>query len=190
MVFQLSAVRFSLDTGRRKMKDTFGARLRALREAKALTLPQLSKRSRLGVATLFRYERMAAPGAVAYDALVRLSDALEVDARYLTGEDRSLVALEASEVAARESLKRFLERMPAAGRLRHGFCRIQDDPAAPRSVRQWDNFARLLGQVIGQNDPKPRVESARGRQREKKVVVQALHSRRTENTEPDARGGR
>jgi transcriptional regulator with XRE-family HTH domain len=160
------------------MNAAFGKRLQAIREAKALTLPQLSKRSQLGVGTLFRYQKMADPKAVTYDALVRIANGLEVDVRYLTGEDQLLVSLEPSQVAARESLKRFLEQTAVSYRLRRGFIRIQDDPAAPRSVRQWEDFWRLLQQFTGQSGPKKSIE-APSQRNEKKPVLRVLPSMTT-----------
>jgi transcriptional regulator with XRE-family HTH domain len=160
------------------MKATFGERLQAIREAKALTLPELSRRSKLGVGTLFRYQKLAHPGAVTYDALVRLANGLEVDMRYLTGEDPLLLPLDPSQVAARESLKRFLEQVAVSYRLRRGFIRIQDDPAAPRSIQQWKNFWRLLQQFTGQSGPKKSTQAANQRNG-RKPVLRVLPSRTT-----------
>lgn len=154
MIFQLPNVIFHrILFASSEMKTTFGERLQAIREAKGLTLPELSKRSHLGLATLFRYQQLADPGAIAYDALVRLTGALEVDVRYLTGEDQVLAALEAPQVASRESLKRFLEKVVASPRLHRGLIRIQDDPAAPKSIQQWGDFWRLLQRFTGRSGP-------------------------------------
>jgi|SRR5208282_2753852 len=160
------------------MNATFGERLQSIREAKALTLQELSERSHLGVGTLFRYQKMADPGAITYDALVRIADSLEVDVRYLTGEDQFLVPLEPFRVAARESLKRFLGQTTVSYRLRRGFIRIQDDPAAPRSVRQWEDFWRLLRQFTGQSGPKKPIQ-APSQRNEKKPFLRVLPSRTT-----------
>lgn len=152
------------------MDVTFGRRLEDIREAKALTLPELSKRSQLGLATLCRYQKMASPGRIAYEALVRLANALEVDVGYLTGEDQVLVRLEPFQVAARESLKRFLELKALPRRLRAGLTRIQDDPAAPRSTQQWEDFWRLLRQATGRSRPKQRVETTSQRSEQKSAL--------------------
>lgn len=132
----------------------FGQRLQAIREEKHLTLPELSKRSRLGVATLFRYQQMADPGTIAYDALGRLATALEVDVRYLTGENQELCSLDAPQVAARESLRRFLDASTISPRLQRGLMRIQDDPAAPKTISEWHDFWRLIQRFGGRNDPR------------------------------------
>lgn len=136
------------------MASRYGDRILALREAKALTLQELAKRSQLGVGTLCRYEKMSDPGSLAYESISRLADALEVDVRYLTGEDDALLSLEPSQAAARESLKRFLQRNLLSPRLRRCFTRVQDDPAAPKSVRAWEDLWRLLQQFIGRSGPK------------------------------------
>jgi transcriptional regulator with XRE-family HTH domain len=163
----------------------FGQRLRAIREEKDLTLPELSKLARLGVATLFRYQQMADPGAIAYDALGRLATALEVDVRCLTGENQELCALEPCKVASRESLRRFLDASAISPRLQRGLMRIQDDPAAPKTVSQWEDFWRLIQRFGGRSDP--RQEVAPSSPDNAKPTLRALPSPASANK---SRGGR
>ncbi len=137
----------------------FGQRLHAIREAKRLTLPELSKRSHLGVATLFRYQQMENAGTVTYDALARLASALEVDVRYLTGENQELSVLEPAAVASRESLRRFIEVASISPRDQRGLMRIQDDPAAPKTTSDWQNFWRLV-QCFRGKEPHRRGDTA------------------------------
>jgi transcriptional regulator with XRE-family HTH domain len=130
----------------------FGQRLQAIRDAKGLTLPELSKRSLLGVATLFRYQQLENAGTIAYDALVRLASALEVDVRYLIGENQELSVLDPAAVASRESLRRFIDAASISPRQQRGLMRIQDDPAAPKTISGWKNFWRLV-QCFRGKDP-------------------------------------
>jgi transcriptional regulator with XRE-family HTH domain len=141
------------------MASGFGDRISGLRKAKKLTLQELADRSQLGVGTLSRYEKMPNPEVLAYRSISRLADALEVDVRYLTGEDEALLTLEPSQAAARESLKRFLLENSISPKLRRCFTRVQDDPAAPKSVRAWEDLWRLLQQFIGRSGPKKSTEN-------------------------------
>ena len=160
----------------------FGQRVRALRKAKQMTLPELSKRAKIGLGTLSRYERQRATGRIAHTYLQRLADALEVDLAFLTDDVLGSAGASATDVAAREALKRFLathDDLPK--RTLRGLQRVQDDRAAPKTIDRWVDFWRLVQILSGKDSPLKAMGPTARLSRTKKPILRMIPGGSTES---------
>jgi transcriptional regulator with XRE-family HTH domain len=113
-------------------------RLRMTREARALTLEELGRKTGLNLGTISRLERE--PRDPRASSLVRLAEALEVSVPFLLGtEDHDLdfpVALR------RQALRRFLSIIAYDDQQRVHFEELCFFDSAPNSIRGWQDLTQ------------------------------------------------
>lgn len=124
-----------------------GARVKAVRSAKALTQDDVAKRLDVTQPTIVMYERAA---DLKHSIILQLAEALEVHHNYLTGTDAALEPLGHERVVRRESQRVFLATStdlspeePAQ------FRRIHDHPAAPTTVSGWRELRDMIREFLG-----------------------------------------
>ena len=131
----------------------FSTRLKGLRKAKRWSQADLVAVSGLSAPTISRYERISGDPAINWKNIQNLADALDVDERYLVGRRPDLDHLSFEAIAAQESLRRFLEVSSLRQREAVKYQRLVKDPAAPKSLQTWKDFAVLLKLFLGRNLP-------------------------------------
>jgi transcriptional regulator with XRE-family HTH domain len=148
-----------------------GQRMRAVRDAKGLTLQYVA--SRLGdVAhtTVHDHERSADPK---HSTVLRIAEILEVAPAFLRGEDSTLETLGIERVVRRESLRVYCETHKVEASERTKLSRLQDFAAAPRAVDAWRVLHALIGVYSGRSPDAALLPSAprstAGTERSKRV---------------------
>jgi transcriptional regulator with XRE-family HTH domain len=124
-----------------------GERVRAVREAKGLTQSYVADRLGVVQTTIGMYEKSA---DLKHSVIKKLANALEVEHRYLTGEDPTLEPLGVARVVRHESQRIFLASISGlADADREGYSRIKNHRAAPKTVQEWTEFREMLGDYFG-----------------------------------------
>jgi transcriptional regulator with XRE-family HTH domain len=130
------------------MDPSLGERLKGLREAKRWTLEYLAEATGSDKGQISRYEKDTAdPGT---KSLKALAHALDVRSAYLLGEVEELEELTFPQVAAHESLLRFLRAGSQLTESRQKrYWDVVDLPAAPLTVQGWKDLEELLRRLSG-----------------------------------------